>query len=81
MPIGKSGALKNCQATVYNQEGGKYIYELESYGCQVVDSRIVKYNNFITSQGPESAIDTAFELLRKLSNHTNAEKIKAAMGF
>jgi 4-methyl-5(b-hydroxyethyl)-thiazole monophosphate biosynthesis len=81
LPLGKSGILKNKNATTYNLMGGKRQKQLKEFGANIINEPIVKDENIITSWSPVTAIDVAFELLQILTSKENSEHIKGIMGF
>ncbi|MFO7669759.1 MAG: DJ-1/PfpI family protein [Bacteroidales bacterium] len=81
MPIGKSGVLKNRNATTYDLLDGIRRKQLEDFGAKVQDERIVIDNNIITSTGPATGIDVAFKLLEMLTDIENVNSVKKYMRF
>ncbi|MBK3515777.1 DJ-1/PfpI family protein [Carboxylicivirga marina] len=81
MPIGKSGVLKNRNATTYDLSGGHRRHQLTEMGINVLDQHIVVDENIITSTGPATGLDVAFTLLEKLTSHDNMMEIKRHMRF
>jgi len=79
LALGKAGVIKNKRATVYHQIGGRRKAELESFGAIFVDNAIVKDGNFITSTGPGTGVEVAFELLTDLTSAKNAKHIRTLM--
>lgn len=79
LSLGKAGIIKNRRATVYHQIGGKRKSELEAFGANFVDNAIVKDGNLITSSGPGTGIEVAFELLTELTSAANSKHIRALM--
>lgn len=80
LPIGKSGVLKNRNATTYNirevrQETLKY------FDVNVINEPIVVDKNIISSWNPSTAVDVAFKLLEILTTKENSNYIKNIMGF
>ncbi len=80
LPIGKSGILKQRQATTYNKNPIRQDV-LRSYGANVIDKPVVIDKNIITCWNPSTAIDVAFILLEKLTSKNNTNFIKKIMGF
>ena len=80
LPIGKSGILKNRNATTY-KVGKVRQQTLKSYGANVINAPIVTDRNVITSWNPSTAIDVAFLLLELLTSKSNTQHIKEIMGF
>lgn len=81
LALGKSGILKNRRATTYHLQGGHRQKQLEAFGVNVVNERIVIDDNVITSYCPETAPDVAFELLRMLCGEDKMLIVKKAMGY
>lgn len=81
LPIGKSGVLQNRKATTYHLNGAIRQKQLAGFGVNVVNERVVIDNNIITTFCPETAPDSAFELLRKLVGDEKMLTVKHAMGF
>lgn len=81
LPLGRSGILKNKNATTYHLLNGKRRKQLEEFGAHVKDQPIVIDDNIITSTSPATALDVAFTLLRLLTSSENEKKVKTAMGF
>jgi len=81
IPVGKSGVLKDRNATTYDLSdiyGRKYLAEL---GANVQDRDIVIDKNIITSTGPATGLDVAFKLLEMLTSTRNVEEVKKYMRF
>ena len=81
MPIGKSGILKNRNATSYHLKGAILQEELKQLGVNVINEPVVVDRNIITSYCPETAPKVAFELLKMLTSKDEMSVIKKAMGF
>jgi 4-methyl-5(b-hydroxyethyl)-thiazole monophosphate biosynthesis len=81
LPVGKSGILKNRNATTYDLMDGLRRKQLAEFGAVVQDKKIVVDGNVITSTGPATALDVAFTLLEMLTNKTNVETVKRYMRF
>jgi len=81
LPIGKSGVLKNRNATTYDLMDGLRRKQLAEYGANVKDQRIVIDKNIITSTGPATGLDVAFRLLEMLTSKENVNVIKKYMRF
>ncbi len=81
MPIGKSGVLKNRNATTYDLLDGLRRKQLADFGSNVQDERIVIDKNIITSTGPATGLDVAFKLLEMLTNIENVNLVKKYMRF
>lgn len=79
--LGKSGILKDKQATTYHLCDSPRIKELEQYCGNVVKEKMVVSNNVITSCGPSSAPDVAFKLLEMLTDQAQTAPVMHAMGF
>lgn len=71
------GLLKNRKATVYPGLEN----ELKEAGAEHVDSKIVVDGNIITSKGPGTAFNFAFELAKELAGREKAEEVAKAMLF
>lgn len=81
LSLGKAGVLKNKRATVYHQLGGKRKAELSGFGAQFVDNAIVKDGALITSSGPGTGVEVAFELLTEITSAENTRHIRQLMRF
>lgn len=81
LPVGNSGVLKGRQATTYGLRGGVRREQLARFGVEVQDKAIVKDRNILTSSGPATAMEVAFELLTTLTGKANADQIRRMMGF
>ena len=81
LPVGKSGILKNRNATTYHLGDGKRQRQLKEFGVNVVNEPVVIDGNIITSYCPKTAPDVAFCLLELLTNKEKMEEVKAAMGY
>jgi len=79
LSLGKAGVINNRRATTYHQVGGKRKTELESYGAIFVDQSIVTDDGMITSTGPGTGVEVAFELLELLTSNENAKHIRTLM--
>lgn len=79
LAVAASGCLKGRKATVYHQVGGKRKAQLEESGAIFIDSPVVKDNNIITSTGPGTAIEVAFQLLEDLTCANNVAHIRRLM--
>lgn len=80
LPVAKSGLLKGCKATTYNQ-GGKRQKALREMGAEVQQVPIVQEGNIITSWGPGTAVEVAFLLLERLTSTENTNVVRRLMGF
>jgi len=79
LALGAAGILNGRSATVYHQTGGKRKAELEGFGATFIDNAIVQDQNIITSTGPGTAVEVAFELLAQLSSTANVSHIRQLM--
>jgi 4-methyl-5(b-hydroxyethyl)-thiazole monophosphate biosynthesis len=77
--LGAAGVLKGKNATTYHQIGGKRKQQLVDTGAIFVDRPIVIDGNLITSTGPGTAIEVAFELLERVTSKANADKLRGVM--
>jgi protein deglycase len=77
--LGAAGVLKGKNATTYHQIGGKRKQQLVDTGAIFVDRPIVIDGNLITSTGPGTAIEVAFELLERVTSKANADKLRMVM--
>jgi protein deglycase len=81
LPIGKYGVLRSRRATTWDLKEGKRRKELAGFGAIVLDKQIVIDRNIITSTGPATALDVAFNLLEMLTDTENVAEIKRNMRF
>lgn len=82
LPIGKSGVLRGRNGTTYHLRDGYRQKQLAEFGVNVIpDQRIVMDKNIITSFGPETAADVAFQLLKWLVGEEKASCVSEAMGM
>ena len=79
LPMAKSGILNNKSGTTYNNED--YRKDLVNYGVNLLDNPIVIDHNLITSNGPSTAVDVAFVLLKALTSKENTLMVRNLMGF
>jgi len=79
LSLGKAGVIKNRRATVYHSLRGTRKAELEAFDATFVDNAIVKDGNLITSTGPGTAVEVAFELLTDLTSIENSKHIRELM--
>ncbi|MGE7930730.1 DJ-1/PfpI family protein [Lysinibacillus xylanilyticus] len=79
--LAHSGILHNRKATTYNHPTSKRLAQLQSYGANIVNERIVQTGHIITSSNPGTAFDVAFSLLEMLTSEENTKKVKDLMGF
>ncbi len=77
--LGVAGVLEGKEATTYHQVGGKRKQQLEQTGALFVDRPLVIDGHCITSTGPGTALEVAFELLRMLTSQSNAEELRQKM--
>lgn len=81
LPLGKSGILKNKNATTYNLNNGNRQKQLKEFGVNVLNEPVVVDGKIITCWNPSTAIDVAFKLLELLTSESNTDYIKEIMGF
>ena len=81
LAIGRSGALADRKATTYHLGDGRRRNQLADFGVDVLDEKIVRDGNIITSSSPETAVEVAFQLLEMITTRHNAERIRHLMGF
>ncbi len=81
LPVGKSGVLKNRNATTYDLLEGMRRKQLSDFGAIIMDERIVVDKNIISSTGPSTGLDVAFLLLEMLTDTENVGKVKKFMRF
>lgn len=81
LPVGKSGILKNRQATTYHLRGGYRQAQLAQFQVEVINEPVVVDHNIITSYCPQTAPSVAFKLLEMLTSKEKMEEVKEAMGF
>tara|TARA_R110002167_G_scaffold163319_4_gene360194 strand:+ start:9408 stop:10040 length:633 start_codon:yes stop_codon:yes gene_type:complete len=79
LSLGHAGILEGKAATIYHQPGGKRKQQLQQTGARFVDKPIVCDGGIITSTGPGTAIEVAFELLERLSSSDNADNVRQKM--
>jgi len=77
--LGEAGVLKDKNATTYHQIGGKRKQQLEDSGANFVDQPVVIDGNFITSTGPGTALEVAFQLLERLTDKENTDNLRLRM--
>ncbi len=77
--LGEAGVLSGKNATTYHQVGGKRKQQLKNTGANFVDQPIVIDGNFITSTGPGTAIEVAFQLLEHLTDKENVQELRVRM--
>ncbi|WP_099205095.1 DJ-1/PfpI family protein [Scatolibacter rhodanostii] len=81
LPLGKSGILLGKKATTYHLKNAYRQKQLADFGVAVINQPIVVDDNIITSYCPETAASVAFELLKILTDETQMQLVKTAMGF
>ena len=82
LALGNSGILEGKKATTYAMSGGHRQKQLAKLGAEVMPKeRIVVDGNLITSCGPATATDVAFQLLEMLTNQESTEKVRALMAW
>ena len=81
LALGKSGILEGRRATTYHLGDGYRQKQLQGFGVDLVNERIVVDDNVITSYCPETAADVAYELLRKLCGTDKMNVVRKAMGY
>ncbi len=81
LPIGKSGVLKNRNATTYDLLDGIRRNQLSDFGANVLNKRVVIDQNIITSTGPSTGLEVAFCLLEMLTDKENVKLVKKYMRF
>jgi len=77
--LGVAGVLNGKNATTYHQKGGKRKQQLVETGAIFVDRPVVIDGNIITSTGPGTALEVAFELLARLTSKSNADGLRVRM--
>lgn len=77
LPVAKSGALKGKKGIT---DLGR-TNQLKEFGVKISDTLFTEDGNIITCTGPANALKVAFNLLERLTNKVNTEKVKRAMGF
>jgi 4-methyl-5(b-hydroxyethyl)-thiazole monophosphate biosynthesis len=81
LAVGRSGALAGRKATTYHLGDGRRRNQLADFGANVLDEKIVRDGNVITSASPETAVEVAFRLLEMITTRHNADLIRHLMGF
>jgi protein deglycase len=83
LAIGKSGVLKNRNATTYDLDDsyGSRKKQLAAFGAIISDEKIVVDKNIITSTGPATSLEVAFILLEMLTSSENVKAVKKYMRF
>lgn len=79
--LGAAGVLRGKNATTYHQEGGRRKKQLLETGAIFVDRPVIVDGSIITSSGPGTATEVAFELLARLTSVENATFIRHKMRF
>ncbi|MEH6346888.1 MAG: DJ-1/PfpI family protein [Bermanella sp.] len=79
LALGAAGVLEGKRATIYHQKNGIRKQQLEDNGAIFVDEALVCDDNKITSTGPGTAIEVAFNLLERLTSKSNAENVRHKM--
>ena len=77
--LGSAGILKDKKATTYHQIGGKRKQQLLDTGAIFIDKPIVIDGTIITSTGPGTALEVAFELLQQLTDKNNVDTLRLHM--
>jgi 4-methyl-5(b-hydroxyethyl)-thiazole monophosphate biosynthesis len=81
LPLAKSGVLQGRRATTYQLMGGTRFEQLKELGAIGVRDSVVVAGNVITSAGPSTAAEVAFELLGMLRTKADASIVREMMGF
>jgi len=81
LPVGKSGVLKNRNATTYDLSDGLRQKQLSDFGAVLKDEKVVVDKNIITSRGPSTGLVVAFKLLEMLTSIENVDLVKKHMRF
>ena len=81
LALGHSGILTGKKATTYHLNNGHRQKQLAEYGAQIVNMPVVKTDNIITSNCPQTAPEVAFVLLENLIGTDKMKIVKTAMGF
>jgi 4-methyl-5(b-hydroxyethyl)-thiazole monophosphate biosynthesis len=79
LSLGRAGVIDGRRATTYHQIGGKRKLELEAFGAIFIDQAIVQDAGIISSSGPGTGVEVAFELLELLTTKENAQHIRQLM--
>ena len=77
--LGAAGVLKGKKATTYHQVGGIRKAQLEETGAVFIDRPVVTDGQLITSTGPGTALEVAFELLERLTDKDNVADLRLKM--
>lgn len=81
LPLAHAGVLEGRRATTYHLGDGRRRRQLAGYGCELVDASVVRDGRVLTSTAPSSAVEVALSLLELLTDHDNAARVRALMGF
>ena len=81
LPIGKSGVLKGRRGITFHLNNGHRLNQLKEFGVEISDTLFTEDKNIVTCSGPANALAVAFNLLERLTDKENTEKVKRAMGF
>jgi 4-methyl-5(b-hydroxyethyl)-thiazole monophosphate biosynthesis len=81
LALGKSGVLRQKNATTYDLPPSHRQKQLADFGARIHHTPIVVDANIITSTGPSTAIDVAFRLLEILTSTENANEVRKFMRF
>ena len=81
LPVAHAGVLTGRCATTYHLGEGRRRKQLAEYDVEVLDQPIVRDANILTSTAPSTAIDVALALVEILTDRSNANHIRALMGF
>lgn len=81
LTLARSGILEGRKATTYHLAGSNRMRQLADLGARAVEEHVVVDGNIITSAGPSSAMDVAFELLSILRTRRDAARVRELMGF
>ncbi|WP_075590031.1 DJ-1/PfpI family protein [Labilibacter marinus] len=81
IPVGKSGVLRDRNATTYDLYDGYRRKQLADFGANVQDKHIVVDKHIITSTGPATGLDVSFKLLEMLTSTKNVDEVKKYMRF
>lgn len=81
LAIGRSGVLAGRKATTYHLGDGLRRNQLAGFNVTVVDEKVVRDGNIVTSTSPATAMEVAFQLLEMITSRDNADRIRHLMGF
>ena len=81
LPVAHAGVLSGRTATTYHLGDGRRRRQLAEFGVEVLDRKIVRDGNIVTSTAPSTAIEVALMLVEMLTDRPNAEHIRTLMGF